>query len=483
MLTHVKELVQQNHKALLTMWPQAPAGIYSAGLKKRQFLQPIICAGIASVAKKAELFGKVDLIIIDECHLVSPSGTTMYRKFIGDLLEVNPKLRVIGFSATPYRMKGGALTGDESGLFSHVCYDLTSMEEFNKLIDDGWLATLVPKRTDANIDVTGVKTANGDFVQASLQAACDKEELTRRAVSEMIELGSDRKHWLIFASGVQHADHIAEELTARGIPAASVHSKMTEDRDEVIKAFKSGRFRAVVNNNVLTTGFDFPAIDMIGMLRPTRSPSLWVQMLGRGTRPFKDKKNCLVLDFAKNTARLGPINDPVLPTKRKKGGIGGAPIRTCQECETICHISLKECPECGHEFPPPAIALEAHAGTDELIARPTAPRTENYIVDRMVATKHISRAGGISLKISYWCGLQTFNEWIHLESSKWRGKAEAWWGRMSGEDCPATVDEALLLADFLVKPEKIQVFFSGDYPEVRDRYFDGDLTLNNSSPF
>ena len=488
MLTHVKELIQQNHDALLKMWPQAPTGIYSAGLKKRQFMAPITFAGIGSVAKKAALFGKIDLIFIDECHLVSPNGASMYRKFIAELLEVNPRLRVIGFTATPFRSKGGRQTQDPSGLFSDVCCDCCTMEEFNKLVDEGFISPLIPKRMKTTIDTSDVKLSGGDYIQKALQAACDKEEITQEAVKEMIEFGENRKHWLVFGAGIEHCEHISEELNARGIKTMVVHSKMKEDRADVLEAFKSGHIRCVVNNNVLTTGFDFKAIDLIGMMRPTRSPGLWVQMLGRGTRPETDKLNCLVLDFAGNTARLGPINDPVMPGRRRKktDEIIEAPCRTCPECDTMCHCSCKVCPECGYEYPEPESNLTSEASELELIARPQEPEVIVFDVDQVVYCEHTSRtSGNRSLKVTYHCGVRTFNEWVQIESQRMGGLVGAWWAKRSPDPIPDYVSEALHYVQGMKIPKTITVLFSGKYPEVVGTDFGGDVSLyiKESIPF
>ena len=149
MLTHVKELIEQNLDKLLTIWPTAPAGVYSAGVGRKESNFPITFAGIASVAKKAEAFGHIDLVLIDEAHLVSADQDTLYQKFLADLKKVNPYLKVIGFTATTYRLGLGSLTN--GGVFTDVCYDQTTMEAFNRLVAEGFMAPLIPKRTSWNM--------------------------------------------------------------------------------------------------------------------------------------------------------------------------------------------------------------------------------------------------------------------------------------------------------------------------------------------
>jgi DNA repair protein RadD len=258
---------------------------------------------------------------------------------------------------------------------------------------------------------------------------------------------------------------------------------MKEDRDEVIAAFKAGKYQALVNSDVLTTGFDFPAIDLIIMLRPTRSPGLWVQMLGRGTRPWEGKVNCLVLDFAGNTLRLGPINDPVIPGRRKKGG-GEAPVRICPECSTMHHCGYDTCPECGYEYPPPPPNIEAEASTAELVARPNEPQLVPFAVDTVVYMAHHSTTSGSwSLKVTYHCGLRQFSEWVPIESQRMIGIAKKWWERRCGEPFPASAHEAAELAEFIVSPNNILVLMSGRYPEIKDYYFANENHLVDSVPF
>lgn len=484
MLTHVKELIEQNFDKLLRMWPTAPAGIYSAGLKRRDTHCRITFAGIGSVANKAELFGHIDLIIIDECHLVSPKAETQYRKFIHRLKEVNPYLKVIGFTATPYRLGLGLLT--DGGLFTDVCYDITKMDAFNKLIEEGYLSPLIPKRTGTEYDVSQVKIQGGEFVQKELQLSVDKEQLTYAAVDEMMQVGHDRHHWLIFAAGIEHAAHVRDMLESRGISAVSIDSKMgSAERDAGIAGFKSGKYRAAINNNVLTTGFDFPEIDMIGCVRPTNSPGLWVQMLGRGTRPvYADgfdlltapgrlaaieagpKQDCLVLDFAGNTKRLGPINDPVIPRAKGKKGGGTAPVKLCEVCDTYNHASVRICIQCGYEFPK-QIKIHAMAFTDELIAKKTLPQVETFKVDRVVYKEHRKQGRPPSIQIDYFCGLRFFKEWLCLEHEGFaRRKAKEMWQERAVTEPPATTADALTRLAEMKTPSSIRVWVNKKYPEV-----------------
>lgn len=473
--THVKELVDQNHKKLKELWSHAPAGVYSAGLNKKESRYPISFVGIGSVAKKAHLFGHVDLLFIDEAHLVSPDQETLYRKFINDLLKVNPALKVIGLTATPWRLGQGKITQD--GIFTDICYDITSRDAFNRLIEEGYLCTLIPKKTQQLLDVDGVHMRGGEFIQGELQLAVNKQEITYGAIKEAMELAHDRRHWLVFASGVEHAIDIADMMNSMGITTVAIHSKMSDTaRDQAILDFKAGKYRAAVNNNVLTTGFDFPAIDCIIVLRPTASTVLWVQMLGRGTRPFQCleyiKENCLVLDFAGNTKRLGPINDPVIPRKKGDKGGGEAPVKLCMSCDVYNHASARVCACCGAEFTF-QVKIKVTAASEELIKQ-DAPIVSTFKVDHSTFLRYNKDGRPPMLKVAYYCGLRSFTEYICIEHDGFAGrKARKWWAERTPAPFPMSTEEAIALSGSLLAATHLRVWVNKKYPEIMAYCFDG----------
>ena len=505
-LTHVKELIEQNYLKLINMWPTAPAGIYSAGLKRRDVDQSIIFAGIGSVAKRPEDFANTNLIIIDEAHLVSPNDGTMYRKFIAALKEHNPKLKVIGFTATMWRLKQGSLIEDD-GLFTDVCFDMTTTKAFNWLVSEGYLMPLIAKSTTTELLVDDVHMRGGEFIAKELQMAVDKNEITYSALKEAIEMGADRHSWLVFTTGIEHCMNTNAMLNSLGIDSKPVHGgnkeyQMTsKERDANIADLKAGRIRAVVNNNVLTTGFDHPEIDFIIMLRPTASAGLWVQMLGRGTRPVYEsgydlttiegrlesiansqKQNTLVADFAGNTKRLGPINDPLLPNaKRKKGKPGTAPVKVCEACDCYVHASARVCEYCGSEF---LIQSRLHetASTDEVM-KMDLPVVEVFNVGHVTYNLHQKAGKPDSIKVSYVCGLQMFTEYVCLEHGGFiANKAADWWkerdftrwdmydsGEMDAKEL--TTKRALELAQTLRIPDQLHVWVNKKYPEIMSYTF------------
>lgn len=348
MLTHVKELIEQNVEKMRQHWPGAPMGVFSAGLGLRNLSEPITFAGIQSVRNRASDIGHVDLIIVDECHLISHEDAGGYRKLIKKLTQINPELRVIGLTATPYRLGHGMIT-DKPAIFNALI-EPVSIEE---LIHKKYLAPLRSKITKEKLSTENIKKRGGEYIESEMQAAFDTESHNQAVVDEVISLAGDRKAWLFFCAGVDHAHHIASELKDRGINAACVTGDTLDtQRDKIIDDFKAGKIRALTNVNVLTTGFDYPDIDLIAMLRATMSPVLYMQMAGRGLRPKSHTDHCLVLDFAGVVETHGPIT-AVNPPNKKKEGDGEKPVKVCPACQELVHISAAICPVCGNPFPPP----------------------------------------------------------------------------------------------------------------------------------
>lgn len=466
-VTHVRELIAQNYAEMIGLWPDAPAGIYSAGLGKREAQARVLFAGIQSIHRRAREIGHTDLVLIDEAHLIPGKSSTMYRRFLDALSAINPALKVIGLTATPFRLDSGMLHEGKNALFTDIAYEAPVRD----LIDQGFLSPLVSKQPATRLDVSKVGTRAGDFIARDLAAAVDQEATTRAAVTEIIEYGKDRKSWLAFCSGVDHARHVAEEFGRQGITCQTIFGDTPKDeRDAIIAAFKRGEIRALASMGVLTTGFNAPAVDLIALLRPTQSAGLYVQMVGRGTRLAPGKENCLVLDFAGNVRRHGPI-DLVRPKRPGENGGGEAPTKVCPMCESIVALSATECPDCGYEFPAREVKIAPTAATLPVLS----PKASQWLqVSGVSYTRHDKRGGRPSLKVTYSCGLATYSEWVCFEHKGYaRQKAADWWRkRAPGLPVPLSVNEAIAQANRLTRPSEISVRPSGRYFEISGYRFD-----------
>lgn len=362
--THVYELLEQNAEKFHLLCPDIQYGIYSAGLKRKETKERIVFAGIQSAAKHAFDFGKVDMLIIDECHRINPNEQTQYGRFIKNLKINNPNVVIVGLSATPYRMDRGLLWEGDNALFEGPYYDISII----KLIEDKYLSPVISKGGVEKIDLKGVKTTAGDYNQKQLEKAASGAELTRAAVDEILACTVDRKSVIIFCTGVDHANMVCREINRRNrelhlmnddeiaerhlitndeikVCRVITGNTPTEERKHLLDDYKNGKFKYLANVNVLTTGFDNPNIDVIVLLTATKSCAKYIQMVGRGMRLAEGKENCLLLDYGGNVIRHGCIND-VCPLKQENGG-GDAPVKECPDCHTFCSSATKKCPNCG----------------------------------------------------------------------------------------------------------------------------------------
>lgn len=482
-LTHVRELIDQNHKALRRAWPDAPSGIVSAGLKRREYDAHILFAGIQTCFRRAAQIGWVDLVLVDECHLIPQDGFGMYRTLLNDLLSMNPKMKIIGLTATPYRTDSGRLDRGKMRIFEGIAYDCDILS----LIEQGYLSPITSRGSAASISTDGVHRRGGDFIESELEERALEDEKPRRAVEEIIQRAGDRKSWLLFCCSVKHAEIIHELLLDREIPSACIFGHTPgEERDKIIADFKSGRLRAVVNMNVLTTGFDAPNIDLIALLRPTCSPGLYVQMVGRGLRIAEGKKDCLVLDFGNNVMRHGSINK--VKTKSRKDEDDGdededqyeeavePDTKECPECRLHVAIMARQCPECGHEFIQEAFARHEEEPDEEseiLDREPPKPRFETWKVVKETYRRHQKPGKPDSLRVEYYCGGRRWiSEWVCFEHQGFaRRKAEQWWRERGGAmPAPLTIDIALVSLDVaghcMRKAVEIVVDNEGEYPSI-----------------
>ncbi len=459
-LAHVQELLEQNADKIRRMAQDLNVGIYSAGLGIRDTLSNVICGGIQSCYRRAHEFGHFDLVIVDEAHCVPPDGEGMYRTLLASLKRTNPHLRLIGLTATPFRMSSGHLCGPES-LFSEVCFEISVKE----LIAQGYLCPLITKAGIARVDTSGLHVRGGEYIAGEVEKLMDDHALIEAACKEIVEYTKERQSCLIFASGVQHGTHVAEMLKSLGQKVSTIFGDTLDFiREQTIADFRAGRLKYLVNVNVLTTGFDAPNIDCVAMLRPTLSPGLFYQCCGRGFRLHPNKQNCLVLDFGGNALRHGPVDALRIKVKSDSDGENAkAPAKECPECHTVMPAGCTQCPGCGYQFERSQTKHEATASDEGILSGQATNR--KYRVLSVRYSVHIKRNAPPdaprTMRVEYQIGYNAFrSEWICIEHSGYaRLKAEKWWSRRSGEPVPSRVEEAVDLAEAgaLTAPKAITV--------------------------
>lgn len=478
-LTHVKELIIQDVSAIKRYWPEAPVGVWSAGVGKKEQAQ-ITVAGIQSIHRLPATFAGTDLVLIDEAHLLSKNSDTMYGRFIAGLKSYAPHLKVIGLTATPYRMDSGLLIDGKERIFTDIAYEA----EVGQLINDGFLCPLVAKNGVTKADLSDVHTRGGEYIESELQDAMDKDELIDGALNEIAQYAHDREHVLGFCTGIEHSRRCAEFAQARGWTADYVTGEMNAtERDAKINAFKSGKTRYLFNAMLLTTGFDFPSIDCIVLLRPTKSTGLYVQTLGRGLRNDGKKANTLVLDFAGNIERHGPIDQIKIKKKRGKSEISVAPVKECSNCHELVTVSVRECPGCGHLFPEPERETHGTEAADGVIVAAMKHEPIWRPVSDTLYRIHRKADRPPTLRVTYFSGLKTYEEFVPIEDPRpfVRKHAVTWFWRR-GMMCPKTVDEAYKVSCVgrIPAPVKILVRPDGKYWKVVDIELDEEQALRGA---
>lgn len=306
------ELVGQNTaeaRGYLSTALASRIGVYCAGLNMKQRTEQITFATPQSFVNQVRHFAPFDVVIVDEAHTFDLSTKTA-RKIVTTLREKNPHVRFVALTATPMRMQGLRVVPlSQCGLFDHKVYDLTSGRNFNRLVREGYIARIVaPAVRFPQVDTTHVKTKGGDFDEDQL--AAEAMRVTEQCVDVALDVARERKHFMWFAVNIQHARMIHDALAKRGESVVTIHGELERgERIDGIDAYLKKEHRHIVSVAMLTTGFNARFVDCLVVLRPTRSLVLWLQIIGRGFRPYDGKDDCLVLDAGGNFARHGAINE------------------------------------------------------------------------------------------------------------------------------------------------------------------------------
>jgi len=482
---HVQELVEGNYKEMLDIAPFAPAGVYAASLGQRNTRAQVLYGQLQTVWNKAREIGGVDLLQIDEVHTVPEDGNTMYRSLISDLLDINPDMKIAGFSATLYRLTSGRLDEGDDRLFDKVVYEYG----IRRGIDDGFLCPITSKPTGTKYDLSGVGRAMGEYKLGEYTKAVDTDELNRRIIEEVLDVEGHRRKALFFCRGIEHATHIRDAIRAAGRSCEVVSGRTPKgERRNLIEALKAGKLWALSNDNVLSTGTNIVGVDLIVDLYKTLSASRYVQRVGRGTRviypPGFDpdaaeaearraaiaasiKPNCRYMDFAGNIDEHGPV-DMISPRTPGKGD-GQAPIKLCPTCEEIVHAAARICTCCGHEFEFDTTPKYSAKPSEAVII--STQEDWRTVVGRTFR-EHVNKDPNKppSVRVDYRLGLSTNREWLCPQHTGYaKSKADRYWAKHGGQrPFPVTVSEWLERADELAPTLEIRLKPAGKYQDVID---------------
>ena len=402
-LAHRRELITQAQDKLLKVWPDAPISIACASLGEIDTEQPVVIGSIQTLSRRTETTAPFDLVIVDEAHKIPPMNiNSQYKSWIETMIQYNPKVRILGVTATPFRLSHGYVFGNmckpgNINLFPDLHYRI-SISDLQK---DGYLCGYRAKAmVDISYDLSSVRKT-GDYNVGDLSAVMSKQHHVGSAVAALKEHAADRKHVIVFAVTIAHAEKLKE---AFGEQATIIHSELKDDaRNKALADFESGAIRVIVNVMVLSEGFDSPAVDCIIMCRPTCSPGLFVQMAGRGLRPHPDKKDVLILDLANNCATHGDPNNPKVEipgrTKKKETVIAKRG-KTCPQCKEVVDPRCTICPVCGWEF---VDECNDPVNLMDYTFKKVKPPTITAEIAEAEFTKHVSKRGNLMVKLAIQC--------------------------------------------------------------------------------
>lgn len=379
-LSHVKELIDQTFKTLKRLDADLDVGIYSAGLNSRNTKNKILCAGIQSVYQRFDEIGKASVVMIDEAHLIPRSDDSRYRTFLNGMKSINPRLKIVGLTATPYRTDDGLIYGDGE-LFSEKTYEAGIVD----LIQQGYLSPLRSKNGCTKVDESQlVLDSKGEFdvnVQAQLFGSYG---ILGGAVQDIWDKCQERKKILVFCPKIETCYDFKREWEACMLGKVHVVTGETDskERAELIDGFRDGDIRILANCQVLTTGFDAPNVDAVILLRATTSAGLYYQMVGRGLRKAKGKEDCLILDYGGNIERHGPINAIRVRQKRngRKSKIYLPITKVCPKCNEVITALTFTCPACNYQFPKPELNIDETASSEDILRDETKPEVKEYNV-------------------------------------------------------------------------------------------------------
>ena len=394
-------LLDQTVRRIRASLPGLSVGVYGGNGSRASYDEtPFLVSTVQSIHKLQT--DKINLIILDEVHHVNPK-TGRYLDFIKQQSEKNPKLKIVGFTATPYN-HSGYIYGPGK-MFKNIVYQRNLVE----MIEEDYLVPPRLKHTKEQFDVSALRVRMGEYVQEDVDKLLFDVDKVRAQIADALPQLKDRKKVVWVCGNIKHAELVREEL---GESAVTMHSK----QEQQMRAWAQYQFekldkKHITNVGILTEGYDFPAIDAIVLMRPIRSPVTYVQSCGRGLRRSPGKKDCLILDYGHVVENLGPLDDPIVVQTR--GNTAAAKMKFCPTCLEFVPAATKECPICNHVFesaetsPVKNLSVKS-AQTGTLL---TQKQLVEMKVESCRLSKYTSNNGNQCLKITY-NGVASYSEFF-----------------------------------------------------------------------
>jgi DNA repair protein RadD len=476
-IAHRLELVEQNYNAVKAINSGASVSIYSNSAGEKDFSGDVVVASIQSLAAlPSEKLPEFSHLLIDECHMVNTVEMGEYRRIISALNTLR-RTPVIGMSATPYRLAGGYLHKAKDRIFTEIAHAVPMAE----LIEKGYLSPFAHKDSIERVDTSEISVHKGDFAQYECDQAFNNTPLITAAIQDILSYAKGRDSWIVFCTSVDHAHKVMRELWRYGVSAVTVTGDThIDERKMIVQQFREKKIRAICNYDVLSTGFDAPNVDMVVLLRPTKSPGLYVQMVGRGTRLYPNKKDCLVLDYGQNIERFGPVDKVKVKQVNNKAVAETIPLKVCPDCREVIGDTEKICSSCGKVFPvverkrtlPGTRASNLEVLRGSLMKAKFDGKQILQVVKHSVVL-HQKLNKPTSVRVDYYLNmLDKVSEWICPEHTGYaKTQALKWWNLHTGnDDMPETAEDLRYAMHNVGLAQKIVVELDNDFPRIITRY-------------
>jgi DNA repair protein RadD len=428
-LAHRVELLDQISASLKRF--DVPHGWIAAGVTGNR-RAPVQLASVFTLAKRLDLYGDFDLVVIDEAHHVTKGSSW------GQVIAHYTKAKRIGVTATPCRMKGDGL----GQMFDTMVMGPTMAE----LIEMGSLSKYRLFAPPGGIDTHGVHSRGGDFIRSELSALVDTPSITGSALAHYQRLIPGRRA-VAFCVSIEHAQNVAKDFSAAGIAAVSIDGAMDGAlRRSILRDFSSGKTLVLTSCDLISEGFDLPAIEAAILLRPTQSLGLYLQQVGRALRIFPGKTEAVILDHAGNAKRHGLPDAPRSWTLDGVAGSGDGErimaVRNCPKCFGDTPSVRPACKHCGHVFEIKSREIEEREGELEEIM--LAAQSETAALAARAAQSHRKDRDSLIAHAKR-NGYKNAERWAdHVLAGRARKKAREEMAKLSVQDVAARLQIPLV---------------------------------------
>lgn len=476
------DLVLQTAQTIQAVTGIKPGIVCSSASKTREYDNRVVVASRQTFISVLEKTDTVNLLILDEAHLVDQESG-QYHQIITHLKEKYPPMRYLGYTATPSR-DDGPIYGPTK-IFKRISHQILASD----LTRDGYIVPLrwKVKESDVLAKLDACKLRNGEIVKKTHREILSTEIFIQSVFTVWKELCEpEKKKTVIFAVDIKHAKIITDFFISQNVRASVIHSRMKSTAvQDTVKAFRTNDDLVLVNVGILTIGSDIPEIEAIFLARRVSMPPMFFQIIGRGTRLCDAirKRECLIIDLCGSVFLHGTNPDVYISAVAAKKKPTDRLLQLCPRCEILCSLNTRIC-KCGFVFPVPEnpevtrrreLAEKKAAG--KIIDFDPEAFLHTVACDKCLYSTHRSTSPLPTVRIRFYSeGREVVNKWTAPQHPERAGEmSRDLWKRMGGKpEAPKTVAEWLRRSGELNRKNKVLIDFSGKYPQFKKVIYESD---------